>query len=149
MDARTPLAPIRGVGYSLRSTSPEFADLPALLDEAEGLGVDFVELPAIDARVDERPETDMRNHPRPFCRRRPYHMGESALGKIVCLDLVPENEGMYVRRGFEMAPDDATEKPLVTEMVGPPAVIVALSRRVQEGKPTGVSLSEEFIFKGA
>lgn len=57
MDARAPAAPIRGIGYSLRSTSPEFADLPALLDEAEGLGVDFVELPVfcwtlvVDGRV--------------------------------------------------------------------------------------------------
>ncbi|MFG1299407.1 sugar phosphate isomerase/epimerase [Xanthobacter sp. V3C-3] len=57
MDARAPAAPIRGIGYSLRSTSPEFEDLPALLDEAEALGVDFVELPAfawtlvVDGRV--------------------------------------------------------------------------------------------------
>ncbi|MEP9354081.1 TIM barrel protein [Xanthobacter sp. KR7-65] len=46
MDARSPLPPIRGVGYSIRSGSPEFEDLVAKLDEAEALGVDFVELPA-------------------------------------------------------------------------------------------------------
>lgn len=45
MDARAPLPPIRGIGYSIRATSPEFEDLGAKLDEAERLGVDFVELP--------------------------------------------------------------------------------------------------------
>lgn len=57
MDARTPAAPVRGIGYSIRATSPEFEDLPAKLDEAEALGVDFVELPvfawtlAVNGRV--------------------------------------------------------------------------------------------------
>lgn len=57
MDARTPFPAIRGIGYSIRTTSPEFEDLPAALDEAEGLGVDFVELPVfawtlvVDGRV--------------------------------------------------------------------------------------------------
>lgn len=46
MDARTPVAPVRGIGYSIRATSPDFDDLAQKLDEAEGLGVDFVELPA-------------------------------------------------------------------------------------------------------
>ncbi|MDI4664086.1 sugar phosphate isomerase/epimerase [Xanthobacter autotrophicus] len=46
MDARTPAAPIRGIGYSIRASAPEFEDLPEKLDEAEALGVDFVELPA-------------------------------------------------------------------------------------------------------
>lgn len=45
MDARTPVPAIKGVGYSLRATSPEFEDLAEKLDEAERLGVDFVELP--------------------------------------------------------------------------------------------------------
>lgn len=45
MDARAPLPSIRGVGFSIRATSPEFEDLAAKLDEAERLGVDFVELP--------------------------------------------------------------------------------------------------------
>ncbi|MEP9350038.1 TIM barrel protein [Xanthobacter sp. KR7-225] len=45
MDARAPLPSIRGIGYSIRATSPEFEDLDAKLDEAERLGVDFVELP--------------------------------------------------------------------------------------------------------
>ncbi len=43
---KTPLArTVRGIGYSLRSGSPDFADLTQKLDEAEALGVDFVELP--------------------------------------------------------------------------------------------------------
>lgn len=42
----TPLArSTRGIGYTLRSDSPDFADLEDKLDEAERLGVDFVELP--------------------------------------------------------------------------------------------------------
>lgn len=45
MDARTPLPPVRGIGYSIRATSPDFDDLDQKLDEAERLGVDFVELP--------------------------------------------------------------------------------------------------------
>ncbi|MFG1462381.1 sugar phosphate isomerase/epimerase family protein [Xanthobacter sp. DSM 24535] len=36
---------VRGVGYSIRATSPDFDDLGPKLDEAERLGVDFVELP--------------------------------------------------------------------------------------------------------
>ncbi len=36
---------IRGIGYSLCPKDPDFNDLPAKLDEAEALGVDFVELP--------------------------------------------------------------------------------------------------------
>ena len=57
MDARTPAAAIAGIGYSIRASAPEFEDLPAKLDEAEALGVDFVELPAfawtlvVDGRV--------------------------------------------------------------------------------------------------
>ncbi|MBA4789332.1 MAG: sugar phosphate isomerase/epimerase [Rhizobiales bacterium] len=43
---QTPLArSVRGIGYSIRSGDPDFADLPGKLDEAEALGVDFVELP--------------------------------------------------------------------------------------------------------
>lgn len=38
-------AGIRGIGYSIRATSPDFDDLTGKLDEAERLGVDFVELP--------------------------------------------------------------------------------------------------------
>ncbi|MFS8036370.1 sugar phosphate isomerase/epimerase family protein [Xanthobacter sp. AM11] len=45
MDARTPAPLIRGIGYSIRATSPDFDDLAGKLDEAERLGVDFVELP--------------------------------------------------------------------------------------------------------
>lgn len=36
---------VRGIGYSIRATSPDFDDLGPKLDEAERLGVDFVELP--------------------------------------------------------------------------------------------------------
>lgn len=45
MDALAPNPALAGIGYSIRATSPEFEDLPAKLDEAERLGVDFVELP--------------------------------------------------------------------------------------------------------
>ncbi|WP_029003996.1 sugar phosphate isomerase/epimerase family protein [Azorhizobium doebereinerae] len=45
MDALTQPPSLLGVGYSIRATSPEFDDLGAKLDEAERLGVDFVELP--------------------------------------------------------------------------------------------------------
>ncbi|WP_127092040.1 sugar phosphate isomerase/epimerase family protein [Aquabacter cavernae] len=45
MENTTLARSIRGIGYSIRSTDPNFADLPAKLDEAEALGVDFVELP--------------------------------------------------------------------------------------------------------
>lgn len=45
MDALSPAPALLGIGYSIRATSPEFEDLPAKLDEAERLGVDFVELP--------------------------------------------------------------------------------------------------------
>lgn len=36
---------VRGIGYSLRTSDPDFNDLAVKLDEAEALGVDFVELP--------------------------------------------------------------------------------------------------------
>ncbi|MFG1480755.1 sugar phosphate isomerase/epimerase [Xanthobacter sp. V4C-4] len=45
MDAQAPRPAIRGIGYSIRATSPDFEDLGPKLDEAERLGVDFVELP--------------------------------------------------------------------------------------------------------
>lgn len=45
MDARAPAAPIRGIGYSIRATSPDFDDIVEKLDEAEETGVEFVELP--------------------------------------------------------------------------------------------------------
>lgn len=45
MDAQAPRPAIRGIGYSIRATSPDFDDLAPKLDEAERLGVDFVELP--------------------------------------------------------------------------------------------------------
>ncbi|GGF64877.1 hypothetical protein GCM10007301_25820 [Azorhizobium oxalatiphilum] len=45
MDALTNPPAVLGVGYSIRATSPDFDDLGAKLDEAERLGVDFVELP--------------------------------------------------------------------------------------------------------
>ncbi len=45
MDASAPSPALRGVGYSIRATSPDFEDLGGKLDEAERLGVDFVELP--------------------------------------------------------------------------------------------------------
>lgn len=45
MDALAPLPALLGVGYSIRATSPDFDDLGPKLDEAERLGVDFVELP--------------------------------------------------------------------------------------------------------
>jgi len=45
MDAQAPRPAIRGIGYSIRATSPDFDDLGPKLDEAERLGVDFVELP--------------------------------------------------------------------------------------------------------
>lgn len=45
MTASAPSQAVRGIGYSIRATSPDFEDLPAKLDEAERLGVDFVELP--------------------------------------------------------------------------------------------------------
>ncbi len=45
MDALAPKPPLRGIGYSIRANSPDFDDLGPKLDEAERLGVDFVELP--------------------------------------------------------------------------------------------------------
>lgn len=45
MDAQAPRPAIRGIGYSIRASSPDFEDLGPKLDEAERLGVDFVELP--------------------------------------------------------------------------------------------------------
>lgn len=45
MDAQASRPAIRGVGYSIRASSPDFEDLGSKLDEAERLGVDFVELP--------------------------------------------------------------------------------------------------------
>lgn len=45
MDAYAPQPLLRGIGYSIRATSPDFDDLAPKLDEAERLGVDFVELP--------------------------------------------------------------------------------------------------------
>ncbi|MGU3496831.1 sugar phosphate isomerase/epimerase family protein [Xanthobacteraceae bacterium A53D] len=45
MDVFAQQPAVLGVGYSIRATSPDFEDLGAKLDEAERLGVDFVELP--------------------------------------------------------------------------------------------------------
>jgi len=45
MTTSIPSHAVRGIGYSIRASSPDFEDLPAKLDEAERLGVDFVELP--------------------------------------------------------------------------------------------------------
>ncbi|MEP9376483.1 sugar phosphate isomerase/epimerase [Aquabacter sp. CN5-332] len=45
MDQTALAKSVRGIGYSLRTSDPDFNDLAAKLDEAEALNVDFVELP--------------------------------------------------------------------------------------------------------
>ncbi|MCS0502330.1 sugar phosphate isomerase/epimerase family protein [Ancylobacter mangrovi] len=45
MQMHIPVSPICASGYAIREGSPEFDDIGAALDEAEGLGVDLVELP--------------------------------------------------------------------------------------------------------
>ncbi|QRG08273.1 TIM barrel protein [Xanthobacter dioxanivorans] len=74
MDARTPADPIRGIGYSIRATSPDFDDIDTKLDEAERLGVEFVELPvfAWTLVVDGRVLTDRLDRLVRATRDRPF-----------------------------------------------------------------------------
>lgn len=74
MDARAPAAPIRGIGYSIRAVSPDFDDIAGKLDEAERLGVDFVELPifAWTLVVDGRVLTDRLDRLVKATRDRPF-----------------------------------------------------------------------------
>jgi hypothetical protein len=96
-----------------------------------------VDLAAAHSRIDEGAESHPGQHAGLPGGDLPVEVHDDALGEVVGFDLSLESKPLDAGSEAVVAADHSPEQPLVTEMIEPALLPVALASRVNEGQPSG------------
>ena len=112
------------------------------------LGGDLVHPAALEARVDERVDTDGGDQAGPAGGDLPEQHGDHALREAVGLDLVLQGERAQRRHQGPVPADDPPDHALVREVVHPARLAVALAGGEDQREVPGCAGGQEALFQG-